>query len=137
MSTELVIYGAAYGRTDVTGHVRKLRKDQKLTVKASNDVFGDSWPDHQKSLVVVYKYDNGPTAEVQQKVVKEGKTLVLSPPKSPAGIAKDRLSLALKSGMLRGVPSVVRLCGQKFGRRLKLQLFIMSVKNINIHGAIL
>jgi hypothetical protein len=56
MSNELVICGAAYGRSDVTGKIRSLRKDQKLFVKASNDVFGDSWSAENKSLVVVYKY---------------------------------------------------------------------------------
>jgi hypothetical protein len=34
MSNELVIFGAAYGRADVTWKIRSLRKDQKLFVKA-------------------------------------------------------------------------------------------------------
>lgn len=98
MSNELIIFGAAYGRADVTGKVRSLREGQKLSVKASNDVFGDSWVGQRKSLVVVYKYGYGTSSKVQQQSISEGETLVISPP-SKAAIPKDRLSLALKSGM--------------------------------------
>ena len=97
MSAELIIYGAAYGRADVTGKVRDLRKDQKLTVKASNDVFGDSWPGIAKSLVIVYKYDTS-GAQVQVGIAAEGNTLSISPPGGGA-TAKNRFSFALNPGL--------------------------------------
>jgi hypothetical protein len=99
MSNELVICGAAYGRADVTGKIRSLRKDQKLFVKASNDVFGDSWSAENKSLVVVYKYVGSNCAQLQ--VVEEGGYLQIIPPSSSVGGGwKNRqLSQSLKANM--------------------------------------
>mgnify|MGYP002803993098 FL=1 len=94
MSNELIIYGAAYGRADVTGKVRNLRKAQKLSVKASNEVFSDSWPGVIKSLVVVYSYGN---ATVQTQVVREGESLDIFEPQYSAIHKRDRISLSLKS----------------------------------------
>ena len=94
MSNELIIYGAAYGRADVTGKVRSLRKGQKISVKACNEEFGDSWYGQKKSLVVVYSYGN---AAVQQQVVREGETLDIFQPENAAIHKRDRLSLSLKS----------------------------------------
>mgnify|MGYP002803953649 FL=1 len=95
MSNELIIYGAAYGRADVTGIVRSLRKAQKLSVKASNEVFGDSWPEVKKTLVVVYSYGN---ATVQQQVAREGESLNIFQPQNSANHKRsDRLCLSLKS----------------------------------------
>ena len=98
MSTaELIIYGAAYGLADVTGTVRSKRKQQKLVVQASNDVFGDSWYGVPKSLVVVYKYDT-PGAQVEVGIVEEGKTLSINP-HSGSATQKDRFSFALNPGL--------------------------------------
>ena len=95
MSNELIICGAAYGKADVTGEIRSLRKDQKLSVKASNDVFGDSWPKHKKSLVVVYKYGN---SSAKVKVVQEDEIINISPPSTQnVGDRNDRLSLSLSA----------------------------------------
>ena len=95
MSNELIICGAAYGRADVTGKIRSLRKDQKLSVKASNAIFGDSWYNHKKTLVVVYKYGN---SSAIVKVIKEDETLNISPPSTQSvGDRKDRLSLSLNA----------------------------------------
>lgn len=95
MSNELIICGAAYGKADVTGEIRSLRKDQKLSVKASNDVFGDSWPKHKKSLVVVYKYGN---SSAKVKVVQEDEIINISPPSTQnVGDRNDRLSLSLNA----------------------------------------
>jgi hypothetical protein len=74
---DLVICGAAYGRADVTEKIRSLRKDRKLSVKASDDFFGDSWYVVKKSLVVVYKYGSN---SAQLQVVEEGETLEITPP---------------------------------------------------------
>ena len=73
MSNELIILGAAYGKADVSGKIRSLQKDQKVSVQASDSVFGDSWPGCLKSLVVVYKFGHNGVPQV--KVVKEGATL--------------------------------------------------------------
>ena len=75
----LNILGAAYGPADVTGKVRSLRKNQRLSVKADNSVFGDTWKTKTKSLVVVYQYDDrAPSVSI----VKEEQTLTINPPAS-------------------------------------------------------
>ncbi|CAB4038288.1 Hypothetical predicted protein [Paramuricea clavata] len=96
ISQDLVICGAAYGRADVTEKIRTLRKDKKLSVKASNDVFGDSWYGVKKSLVVVYKY--GSNSALLQ-VVKEGESLEINPPSTAVSNGKNRQHyLSLKAG---------------------------------------
>ena len=75
----LNILGAAFGPADVTGKVRSLRKNQRLSVKADTSVFGDPWPHVTKSLVVVYQYDDGAP---RSSVVREGQTLTIAPPQS-------------------------------------------------------
>lgn len=57
----LKIYGAAYGLKDVTSEVRRLVRRGSLNVTANTRIFGDPWPDHAKSLVVVYEQDGKPT----------------------------------------------------------------------------
>ena len=59
MSARLTILGAAYGKSDVSSQVRAAIKDSALHIKASNDVFGDSFFGSKKALVIVYKYNNG------------------------------------------------------------------------------
>ena len=78
---KLEIYGAVYGNCDVTDHVKKLIKlDESLTVKASDDVLGETWRGY-KTLVVVYKYDGGPNSDhVKRAITKEKDTLQLIPP---------------------------------------------------------
>jgi hypothetical protein len=95
---DLVICGAAYGRADVTEKIRNLRKNQKLSVKASNDVFGDSWYGVIKSLVVVYKYGSN---SAQLQVVKEGESLEITPPSTTVRDGKNQQhSLSLKAGKI-------------------------------------
>ena len=54
----LVILGAAYGKADVTDQAnKKLTSNGEFNEEASNDVWGDSWKGHGKTLVVVYEYD--------------------------------------------------------------------------------
>ena len=61
----LQVVGAAYGLKQVTAQVIKLvarhAYPETLTVLASNQVFGDTWIGHAKTLTVVYRYDGGPT----------------------------------------------------------------------------
>ena len=96
MSNKLIILGAAYGRADVTGKIRSLRKEQKLSVKASNDVFGDSWSGKDKTLVVVYKY--GSTSNFAKvKFVSEGCYLNISPPVGSVCERKDRVCFSLEA----------------------------------------
>ena len=73
----LSILGAAYGPCDVTTEIRAMRKEQALSVKASNSVFGNSWSGETKTLVVVYLYDDEPP---RVKFVKQNETLIIKPP---------------------------------------------------------
>lgn len=57
-SQRLKILGAAYGKEDVTDAVQDAVRRNSLSIRASNDVFGDSWYGNQKSLVIVYQYGN-------------------------------------------------------------------------------
>ncbi|CAB4015551.1 Hypothetical predicted protein [Paramuricea clavata] len=98
ITNDLIICGAAYGKANVTEKIRSLRKDRKLSVKASNDVFGDSWYGVKKSLVVVYKYGSN---SAQLQVVKEGETLEITPPSTTVSdwinqkLRKDKSTLKL------------------------------------------
>lgn len=77
MSVELTILGAAYGPSDQTAKIWSLVKDQTLSVKADNSVFGDTWTGVKKSLVIVYRY-TGQTDKVA--IASEGETIELTPP---------------------------------------------------------
>jgi hypothetical protein len=48
----LIINKATYGGTDVTETIKSLVKDNKLIVKASNDIFGDLNPGYLKYLII-------------------------------------------------------------------------------------
>ena len=77
----LQIVGAAYGLKQVTAQVIKLVNRQAfpetLTVLASNQVFGDTWIGHEKTLTIVYRYDGGPTLVA---TASEGQTLNIGIP---------------------------------------------------------
>ncbi len=47
---------AYYGPTQVTELVQSKVEDNNLAVEASNSVFGNTWEDVKKSLVVFYQY---------------------------------------------------------------------------------
>ncbi|MCE3460714.1 SUEL-type lectin domain-containing protein, partial [Staphylococcus aureus] len=66
------ILGAVYGRANVSDQVRAKVANGCLQIKASNHVFGDSFPNVQKSLVVVYQFGNAPP---QVGIAKEHETL--------------------------------------------------------------
>ena len=53
------ILGAAYGLADVTEKVQTLFGKGAKDVFADNSVFGDSWPNNKKTLVVVYASPSG------------------------------------------------------------------------------
>src|SRR5689334_5698364 len=75
---QLKILGAAYGLARVTGQVINLvnrgTNPQSLSITASNDVFGDTWPGVHKSLTVVYCYDDG---AARVAVATEGNRLTI------------------------------------------------------------
>lgn len=78
----LVIYGAAYGRSDVTTKVRTMVRDNRLSVQADNSVFGDNWNSVRKTLVVVYQHlYSGSQPQVQ--TAAEGSTLNIDPANPP------------------------------------------------------
>ena len=57
-SQSLIILGAAYGMKNVTQSANEhLSPDGEFDQLASSDVWGDTWPGHRKTLVVVYEYD--------------------------------------------------------------------------------
>ena len=68
----LNIVGAAYGLSDVTNKVRSMVHHNRLSVRASNHIFGDSYPGVRKTLVVVYRYGYG---GYRTKIVKEDETI--------------------------------------------------------------
>ena len=78
-SEDLQIVGAVYGLGSVTDtvidQVDRSSTPQSLTVVASNDVFGDTWPGTPKTLTVAYRW--GDTGAVCVGVVKEGETLTI------------------------------------------------------------
>lgn len=77
----LQIVGAAYGLKQVTAQVIKLVNRQSfpesLAVLASNQVFGDTWIGHEKTLTVVYRYDGG---QPFVATASEGQTLNIGVP---------------------------------------------------------
>jgi hypothetical protein len=81
MSGILQILGAAWGLGRVTwtvvGLVDRNTSPQRLTVQASDSVFGDPWFGVRKTLVVVYRYDDGPAGVA---TAREGDTLTISGP---------------------------------------------------------
>ncbi|MBV9822774.1 MAG: hypothetical protein JO144_11085 [Actinobacteria bacterium] len=76
---DLQIIGAVYGLGSVTDTVIDLvdrsTTPQSLTVVASNDVFGDTWPGNEKTLTVAYRW--GDTGAVCVGVVEENQTLTV------------------------------------------------------------
>ena len=97
------------------GKVRHQGNDQKLSVKASNDVFGDTRPGHFKPLVVVSSYSSG---TVQQKVAAEGGTVDISPSQNATTHKKDRLSLSFNSIVTTSKqqqPLTVNILGAAYG----------------------
>jgi len=42
--SEIIVLGAAYGPADVTKIVKNYVNGSKLSINASNEIFGDSWP---------------------------------------------------------------------------------------------
>lgn len=68
------ILGAVYGRANVSEQVRSKVANGCLQIKASNNVFGDSFPNVKKTLVVVYQFGNAPP---QVGIAKENETLAL------------------------------------------------------------
>ena len=84
----LTIHGAAYGLKAVTDQVQQVANAQggtSLTVKASNDVFGDTWYGTKKSLVVVYQY---PGEFPRTNVAKEGEEIIIHPDPQSASMAE-------------------------------------------------
>jgi hypothetical protein len=71
-SPELQIISASWGLLDVTGATQALVEQPSLTVDASNEVYGDGWPNVVKTLDVVYQYGD---QQPQLAITTEGNTL--------------------------------------------------------------
>ena len=91
----LVVLGAAYGMEDVTQSANgKLSCNGEFDQYASNDVWGDGWKGHKKTLVVVYQY-----AGLQMlDVVKENMLMhfIASPPMTILGAAYGLANVTTK-----------------------------------------
>ncbi|NOK34390.1 hypothetical protein D7W79_02260 [Corallococcus exercitus] len=76
---ELQIVGAVYGLVNVTSAViaavNRNTTPQSLSIDATNENFGDTWPTVTKSLTVAYRYSS--TGPVSVAVVKENATLTI------------------------------------------------------------
>ena len=68
----LIIISAFYGAGDVTMIVQGAVHCNKLLIAASSDLFGDTLPTWNKTLVVFYKYGD---SQVYTEIVQEGITL--------------------------------------------------------------
>lgn len=90
-SNDLQIIGAAFGLARVTpiviGLVDRVAVPQSLSVAATDQVFGDSWPGVKKSLTVVYR--TGETGAPQVAAVREGNTLSIRATAAEASVQSD------------------------------------------------
>ena len=85
-SAKNIILGAAYGLVDETGNAQSFVTPQgEFNKKADNSIWGDGWPGNEKTLVVVYTYNDIYMVDA----VKEGETMqfIVSPPLSIMGAA--------------------------------------------------
>ena len=71
-SKDSEILGAAYGLADVTQQVQTLVDQGAEEIDAENSVFGDSWPNTKKTLVVVY---SSPSGYPKVKIAVEGECI--------------------------------------------------------------
>lgn len=74
---EMNVLGAAYGRTDVTNMIKLLAAGNGLAFSANNATFGDTWPNVQKTLTLVYEYSNGNPVMM---IVTENAPIMITPP---------------------------------------------------------
>ena len=76
---KLNVLSAVYGLQDHSEMVQSKVKATNLNIKASNGVFGDSWPGIKKSLVVVYRIGAANSKNIMDsiriKIVQEGQML--------------------------------------------------------------
>ena len=116
---DLQIIGAAYGLGVVTlkviDLVNRQSTPQTLSVTASNDVFSDTWPGVQKSLIVAYRYGNAGAVGVA--TAKEGSTITIQDPPSGvqalSGTSQPQLSvLAAAYGPQDETPTVQAMINQ-------------------------
>lgn len=72
----LNILSAVYGKKNVTDQLRSQASQDTVTVRASNDVFGDPWYGVRKSLVVIYQYG---FFKPEVAIVQEDDMITISP----------------------------------------------------------
>jgi hypothetical protein len=79
LDNQLDILGAAYGLRDVRSQVAKAVNaavmPNSLSIAATNQTFGDSWPGVPKTLTIVFRF--GSDGRVLVKTAREGETLSL------------------------------------------------------------
>lgn len=83
----LRIISGYFGLKDVTDRVRAAVRQRNVSVRATDDVFGDGWPGVPKTLAVVYQYGN---EQQQLNITPEGSTVIIDyTPRPPAGASPD------------------------------------------------
>ena len=97
-SNPITILGATYGLADVTNHVADLVKGQdSITIRAQNQVFGDSWFGTVKTLTVVYRIRNGPikvvTCKENESITIQSSFQILGATYGPADVTEKVQSL--------------------------------------------
>lgn len=106
---DLQILGAAYGRADVAARVKaavdRPASPNTLSIGATNDVFGDSWPGTPKTLTVVYRFGSDGAPGV--KVAREGETLTI-------GVA-EHIASRRNASAATGVPGLLTIWGASYG----------------------
>ena len=106
---DLQILGAAYGRADVSARVKaavdRPASPNTLSIGATNDVFGDSWPGTPKTLTVVYRF--GSDGAPALKVVREGETLALG--------GAEHVESRRNASAATGAPGLLTIWGASYG----------------------
>ena len=98
--------GAAYGKADVTRFLTsRITSHQTLQVRASNNIFGDPWRGHTKTIVVVYQHE-GHTPRI--KIVKEHRTLTIYQKREGNHFAKNHPGTLNILGAAYGSADVTR-----------------------------
>ena len=136
METELKILGAAYGPKDVTGQVRKMKKEQKLHFHITNEKLGgDPWSGNTKTLVVVYKCGG----DIKTAIYEEGECCNLSVSQQKEITSRvdtgDHLSKAQQdsSDKTAGTSHSLVILGAAYGKKNVTNLATKKVKKDELH----
>ena len=93
----------------MTSIVREHVKNGKLEIKASNDIFGDPWPNVVKTFVVFYQYD---VSRIYTAVSMENELLTIEY-NNESSFVDDTKAVALRVvGAIYGKKDVTAICNK-------------------------